>query len=438
MENVATNQSGPVRKQARIQSIDTLRGVALFGILLLNIIAFALPLGSYSSPIVDGATEGIDLFTYMAVDTFFEGSMRTIFSMLFGAGVLLFTAKPDTGSIPVADLYFRRTILLIAFGVVDGYLLLWVGDILYFYGMAGLFLFVFRNSSPMRLMSYGMAIIIFFAVMHSIESVELRQLRSEVLAVEALPESSLDADQRAKLEEWETFRADNREMQETADEDISLRKSGYLDIVVGQAPIILNWQTTTFYLHYLWDVIAMMLLGMAFMKWGVFDASRSMRFYTGMAVTGMVVGTAVNYYEVHAFVESGFATHLNVSSYRPTYDIGRFFMAIGYIGLVMIICKAGILRWLRSALAAVGQMALTNYLSHAIICNTLFMGFGFGLYGDLQRHQIYYVVFAIWIFQLITSPLWLRHFRFGPVEWLWRSMTYGEKQPLRINRTADN
>ena len=77
-------------------------------------------------------------------------------------------------------------------------------------------------------------------------------------------------------------------------------------------------------------------------------------------------------------------------------------------------------------------MALTNYLSHTVICNTLFMGFGFGWVGELERYQIYYVVLAIWIFQLVASPLWLKQFRFGPVEWLWRSMTYGEKQPMRI------
>ena len=115
MEITATNPTAPVGKKNRTQSIDTLRGVALFGILIMNIIAFALPFGAYYNPIVDGATEGGNLIAYMITDIFFEGSMRTIFSMLFGAGVILFTAKPDKGPIPVADLYFRRTILLIIY-----------------------------------------------------------------------------------------------------------------------------------------------------------------------------------------------------------------------------------------------------------------------------------------------------------------------------------
>ena len=107
-------------------------------------------------------------------------------------------------------------------------------------------------------------------------------------------------------------------------------------------------------------------------------------------------------------------------------------MALGYIGLVMIICKLGILVWLRYALARVGQMALTNYLSQSLICNIIFMGFGFGLFAQLGRVEIYYVVFGVWVFQILFSIYWLKHYRFGPAEWLWRSLTYKKKQPLKI------
>jgi uncharacterized protein len=98
----------------------------------------------------------------------------------------------------------------------------------------------------------------------------------------------------------------------------------------------------------------------------------------------------------------------------------------------MVICKIGVLGAVRNALAKVGQMALTNYLSQSLICNVIFMGFGFGLAGELARHQIYYVVLGVWIFQLITSSIWLRHYRFGPAEWLWRSLTYKKTQALKL------
>jgi uncharacterized protein len=435
MESVPSEKVAPVVKGQRIHSIDTLRGVALFGILLLNIIAFALPLGAYFNPIVDGATEGINLFTFVVVDTFFEGSMRTIFSMLFGASVILFTAKRASHSINIKSLYYRRTTLLILFGLIDAYLFLWVGDILYAYGMAGLVLYFFRNAAPIRLFSGGAVIIAIFAVINLIGNSELSELRNEVLAIESISEDSLTVEQQSTLAAWQALQGDNVELPAVNEEDIRIRKSGYLTIVAGLAPINLVLQTIDYVTHMFWDVLAMMLLGMAFFKWGIFDASRSSRFYLSMALIGLSVGLSVNFYENLRFIESGFATHLNVSALRPTYDIGRFFVALGYIGIVMLICKAGILSWLRSSLAAVGQMALTNYLSHTVICNTIFMGFGFGLVGELQRYQIYYIVFAIWIIQLIVSPLWLRHFRFGPVEWLWRSLTYGKKQPMKVNST---
>ena len=167
------------------------------------------------------------------------------------------------------------------------------------------------------------------------------------------------------------------------------------------------------------------------MKWGIFNASRSMKFYLGMFVIGFGTGLPINYFEVNAFVSSGFEIYWEAAS-RPTYDLGRLLVAIGYIGLIMMVCKSGILHLLRSALASVGQMALTNYLSQSLICNAIFMGWAFNLLGELDRFQIYYVVLGVWLFQLIVSPIWLRYFRFGPAEWLWRSLTYKNKQQWRL------
>jgi uncharacterized protein len=106
-------------------------------------------------------------------------------------------------------------------------------------------------------------------------------------------------------------------------------------------------------------------------------------------------------------------------------------MAFGYIGLTMIVCKLGVFARIVGALACVGQLALTNYLMQSVICNFIFMGFGFGLFGQLERLEIYYVVPGVWLFQLIFSVYWLQHYRFGPAEWLWRSLTYWKRQPLR-------
>lgn len=100
----------------------------------------------------------------------------------------------------------------------------------------------------------------------------------------------------------------------------------------------------------------------------------------------------------------------------------------------MILCKADVLRWLTSLLAAIGQMALSNYILQSVVCATVFTGYGLGLYGRLERYQLYYVVAGCWALSLAASPIWLRHYRFGPLEWCWRSLTYWKRQPMRLRR----
>jgi len=114
-----------------------------------------------------------------------------------------------------------------------------------------------------------------------------------------------------------------------------------------------------------------------------------------------------------------------------TYDLGRIPMTIGHLGMLMLFARGSWFGWLRTSLAAVGRMAFTNYIMTSIICAFVFYGFGFGLYGELQRHQLYYVVGGIWLLQLVLSPWWLARYRFGPLEWLWRGLTYGEKPAMR-------
>jgi uncharacterized protein len=116
------------------------------------------------------------------------------------------------------------------------------------------------------------------------------------------------------------------------------------------------------------------------------------------------------------------------------YQPGRLILALGYAGLVLLVVRLGWLRPLTARLAAVGRMALSNYLGTSVACSILFDGYGFGLFGRLRRHQLYGVVLAVWAVELAVSPIWLRRFRFGPVEWLWRSLTYGKMQPMRMAR----
>ena len=421
----------PVTARARIQSIDTLRGLALFGVLLMNIVAFANPFAAYLDPRVDNAGQGIDLWTFMATDILAEGSMRTLFSMLFGAGMLIFLNKPDADPGDVQRLYYRRALFLVLFGLFNAYVLVWPGDILYTYGMTGLVLYFFRDLSARRLALYGAGVIFLLALLHGGMHVQGRLLKNEVDLVNSLPPGTeLSEEQRETLQTWDNYLEQQFMTPQLIAEELEVKQSGYWDNFRQSAQTNLMIQTVAFVMNTFWDALGMMLLGMAFLKWGLFDASRSMKTYLWMLLLGFGLGIPVNAWETLTYVNSGFELYWN-SFNRPTYDIGRLALAVGYIGLVMLICKSGVLSWLRGGLARVGQMALTNYLMQSLICNTLFLGFGFGLAGQLQRHQIYYVVFAVWIFQLFFSIWWLQRYRFGPAEWLWRSLTYRKAQSMK-------
>lgn len=424
----------PVTTKSRIQSIDVLRGFALLGILLMNILVFAFPFAAYSDPRIDGATEGLNLAVFASMDVLVEGSMRAIFSMLFGAGMLIFLAKRDTDSGVLRGLFYRRTVLLIMFGLVNAYIFIWPGDILYTYGMAGLLLYFFREFSALRLAQYSIAIFLLLGVIHTALHMNTRAMRASVEAVESLPAGTvLSEEQEQTLSEWNSFLEQQFVSPELVAQEYESKKSGYVDNFMAYAPVNLMLQTLVLITNTLWDVLAMMLLGMAFFKWGLLDASRQARDYWLLVVFGLGLGLPLNIFETSAYISSGYQMYW-AGAFRPTYDLSRLLLAVGYIGVIMLVCKYAVLPGLRKALAAVGQLALTNYLAQSVICNLIFMGFGLGMFGELERYQAYLVVVGVWIFQIIFSLIWLRSYRFGPAEWLWRSLTYKKSQPLRLKQ----
>lgn len=151
-----------------------------------------------------------------------------------------------------------------------------------------------------------------------------------------------------------------------------------------------------------------------------------------MALTGYAVGLPLNSYTAWVIIRTDF----DPAVANSTYDVGRLSIALGHLGLIMLFCKTGALRSLMSSFGAIGQMAFSNYVMQFVICSFFFTGYGLKMYGRLERYQLYYVVAAIWILQMIVSPIWLRHYRFGPLEWAWRSLTYWKKQPMRLTPLA--
>ncbi len=397
---------------------------------------FGQPYAAYFNPVVDGATEGANLLSYELNWVFVEGAMRAIFSMLFGAGVILFTSKSTTaeGDGFVRRLYFRRTFLLIAFGLVDMFALLWLGDILYAYGLAGLVLYFFRNLSARSLAAIGATLVLIMVVAQTANTLALAEQRAAVDRVELAESGNTKPTSRDRqaADRYFTMQAGHLPSAATNAREIEARQSGYVVNVVIFAPDAWQLSTVDVFTSALWDVLAMMFLGMAFFKWHILTGQRGVRFYGWFAAWGLAIGLPINVMEVYFAVTGNFTVDWTNPYFTPTYQLGRAATACGYIGLVMLWCQSDGLRRLQNALAAVGKMALTNYLSHSVICLFIFTGTGLALFGQFERAELYLIVLAIWAFQLVTSPLWLNRFRFGPLEFIWRWLTYGARPPQTL------
>jgi uncharacterized protein len=417
----------------RIGMLDTMRGIAVLGILMMNITGFGLPY-AYDDPTVWGGNSAVDLAVWRVMALFFEGTMRGLFTLLFGASALLFLQRHGAraGDPRPTDLYFRRTLWLIVFGLVNGYVLLWSGDVLFYYGFAGLALYVFRNLSPRRLLLLAT---VFMALQTSVsvgewldfhETQTLAQAANERLAA---GQPLVDGDQEA-LDAYAAVQAEFRPARENLEAYVANVRDSYASAFAVLRGDTWFMQTVFFFRHGIVECFGMMLLGMALLKWGVLTDARPTRVYLAMLIVGYAVGLSVNVSEIRELEGDGFSPQAMMNALL-TYDLGRIPMTLGHLGLIAIICRTP---WLTSAsrvFAAVGQMALTNYLTQSLLCLMIFSGAGLAWYGQLARHELYYVVAGIWVLQLIWSPLWLRHFRHGPAEWLWRSLTYWRWQPMR-------
>lgn len=414
----------------RIASIDVLRGVAVLGILSINIWFFAFPFDVSSNPTIWGEYFGADNVAWWTSWIAVEGSQRAIFTMLFGASVLLFTDRlaSDERRASLTKIYYRRTFWLIVFGLINGYILLWNGDILFFYGVMGLLLYFARGWSVRRLITVAFVVIVLLDLfkLAGMLAQDYYGPIAEVAQEKVELGEKLGPEEQAAIDIMAAMPIESTSYEELKS-TVDARSAGYVSAFVPNAE-----ETTYYYIVFglvslFWESLAYMMLGMALFKLRWFDASRATSLYVSLTVIGFGIGLTVNAWEQFDSIQHDYRSTFTYG----TYDIGRMAMSFGYIGLVMLICKMAWLPRVRNTLSAVGKMALTNYISQSVICNVIFIGFG--LFGQLRFHEIYYVVFAIWAAQLIVSPLWLKSYRYGPLEWLWRRLTYG--QPVRLRLT---
>lgn len=428
-ESMATTADAP-RITGRIETLDLLRGVALLGVMLINIPGMALPVTTYHPPF-PMSWHSADWLTFLFEQMTVEGSARGLFNLLFGAGVLLITSKNDDFDRPIhtADVFFRRCLGLVALGVANIVLLLWFGDILFFYGLAGMFVFAFRRLSPRWLLALALAVIALQSLPDIIDAQGGARLLAHYPAAAArqarhLP---LSADDQAAIDRHDEAVKWNNPTPEIQAPEIKAR-------AVRDYPGLLNWNVSTWlgfqmagYRPFVTfgEAVGAMLPGMALFKWGVLSGQRSRGFYAGLLVAGYAVGWASRFIVLKSQIDHDF---MPVNALFPwTYELHRVAVTLGHVGLILLLWKANLWGWLGRGFEALGRMALTNYLTESAAGAFIFYGLGrFNHFGPAQLAGIAVIIIAV---QMVFSLVWLRFHAFGPVEWLLRSISYGRLQP---------
>lgn len=430
--------SAPVVASQRAASVDILRGIALCGILFMNIIAFGRYEAEYMNPAAAGPLEGTNLWAWLATFVFADMKFISIFSMLFGAGLVLMGDRIEQreGATGFAGVYYRRVAWLLLFGMLHAWLL-WHGDILVSYALCGFVLYPLRKLPARVLIIIGAsalvipvlifgglgALVTAFDNSAQIRDIIAAQNRGEVLT----PEQQAMLTMSASQGEWYLT-------QQSMDEQRAAMTGSWLDIFWERAKINLFMQVFMIPTWSFWRCGGLMLIGMAMMKSGVFTAARSTRFYGLLVAIGLAAGLPLTLLAAWDGYRDGFTQgRFLLASFNLNY-VGSIGMALAYVGVVMLLYRASILRessLVGRSFAAMGRMAFTNYLMQTLICTTIFYGYGFGYFAAWERWQLVaMVVPAVLLVQLIYSPLWLSRFRMGPAEWLWRSLTYLRAQRM--------
>lgn len=432
----------PIGQQERITIIDSLRGIAILGILLMNIPGFGLAYIAINDFSLQPQGDLNYIFWYVFGPGVFEGSMRGIFSMLFGAGMFIFVTrleKRTTGLMP-AELFLRRQLWLLLFGVFHAYVLLWFWDILYHYAICGIVLFAFRRLAPKYLFIAALVCLVLMTARENRDLYKRKEMitKGEMVAAIDTTKIKLTDIQKEELGALNEFKEKVKpeEKKKRMEKQLKEVRGGYAELYEARSKMAEEGQTMAMYYWAIFDAPLFMFIGLAFFKLGILQGEAKTKVYGWMTALGLGIGLPVSYLFVHYDVSYNFNWFEIVKNKKfEFYELQRFIHSIGIFGLIMLLYKSGWFKGLFALMRPVGQMAFTNYLMQSIICNIIFVGIGFGLFGRLEYYQLYYVVAGVWVVEIIWSHTWLRYFRFGPMEWVWRSLTYWKKQPFRKDST---
>lgn len=409
----------------RYESLDAIRGVAVMGILAMNIVAFALPFAAYVNPLAGGPVGGADLATFLFNFLFIDSKMRGLFSMLFGASTLLVIQSAEASGRSAAGAHYSRMAWLAVFGLVH-YYFIWFGDILFLYAVCGLLLFAFRNLSVKALLIWA-AVFFFIGI----------GFLAAGWAMFALAEAGLlPPEAMAKVQgDLAKMNADMGPNAASYAREVAAHLGSYGHIV-GEKLGDKIAEPFVQALMFLWETMGLMLVGMALFKLRMLTGDWEPARYRKWAIRGFVIGVpplvGLAWYQ-YANGFSAVSTFGASLSLSVPFDVA---MTIGWAALIMLLIKTAASDAVRARLAATGRMAFTNYLMSSIVMTTIFYGYGFGLFGSIGRTALYLFCFGMWAAMLLWSKPWLDRFNYGPLEWIWRSLSRRQLQPMRKTAQA--
>lgn len=404
------DQIGPISMNERIEVVDVLRGLAVGGILIGNMQWFS---GYGMMPAaVAGDVSAIDQVTTFLVHFLIEGKFYSIFSLLFGFGFALQIARAAERGDTKASVFKRRLFWLLVIGLLHAYLL-WAGDILSIYALVGFVLLLFRNRSDESLLKWALVLILIPVATYLLLYAAFVMFAPPGVAAEV---------QSAQIQGWHRTSA-------------LVSQGSYFQIMTeyNMRDYIIGRYMGLIFQMRLPKILAMFLIGMYAYRIGVFHRPSEHRLLIRrVMIYGLGVGVIGNLAMAwFAGNEAAFPPSLAGVAGVVGYAFGVPALALGIAALVLTLWQSKGAEHVLAVLRPVGRMALTNYLMQTVISLTLFYGFGFGLFGSMGALAATSIAVGIFVFQIVASAVWLRFFRFGPMEWIWRQLTYKKRIALR-------
>jgi len=406
----------------RIVTLDIIRGIAVMGIFSVNIVAFAMIEEAYFNPGAYGGASGASLAMWAANMVIIDGKMRTLFSMLFGASMLLVIERAEASGQSGTKVHIRRMLVLLGFGLIH-FFFIWFGDILTLYAASGLVAFLFRPLSNRTLVVFG-------AMLLGLHMAIFGGLTATMYQADLA--AHVPGATRAAIERWnDGFGAFYPTAAQLA-EDKALHLGSWASFV---AKNLAEWhKIIPFTLLWMPDTVGLMLIGMAGYRSGYLTGEWGDARYRRIALIliplGLAAGAAVVAYDIGSRFYSVGLFGAFVVADTPFITL----MALGYAALIILLSRSE--GWLFGRFAAAGRCAFTNYLGTSLIATFIFYGWGLGLYGSVSRAQSWLLVPLVWLVMLAWSKPWLDRFHYGPFEWAWRSLSRGKLQPMRKERAA--